>query len=99
MRSLFLARLDETRPVVLLTRETALAYLNRVTVAPIYTKAHGLSVGVPVGPANGLDHDCVVNCDNIVSILAADLGRKIGLLHDHQEPALAEAILSAFDLG
>lgn len=58
----------------------------------------GLSTEVPVGPANGLDQDSVVSCDNVVTVPAAALGRQIGVLLAAQEPALAEAIRLAFDL-
>ena len=59
----------------------------------------GLSTEVPVGPANGLDHDCVVSCDNVQTIPATSLGQTVGFLHPGQEPALAEAIRSAFELA
>jgi mRNA interferase MazF len=47
---------------------------------------------------NGLDHDSVVNLDNILTIPAADLGRQVGFLHSDQEQALSDAIAAAFDL-
>jgi mRNA interferase MazF len=69
-----------------------------VTVAPITTTVRGLSTELPVGPANGLEADCVVSCDNIVTIPASVLGRQIGVLLVSQEDALTEAIHAAFDL-
>jgi mRNA interferase MazF len=69
-----------------------------VTVAPITTTVRGLSTELPVGPANGLEADCVVSCDNIVTIPANVLGRQIGVLLVSQEDALTEAIHAAFDL-
>ena len=51
-----------------------------------------------MGPANGLDHDSVVNLDNVFTVDHRSLGRRVGFLLDHQEPALAEAIINAFDL-
>jgi mRNA interferase MazF len=53
---------------------------------------------VPVGPANGLDHDSVVSCDNIVTVPVDTLGRQLGFLSADQEPVLSEAIRTAFDL-
>ena len=98
MRPIHAARLEKPRPVVILTRELVRPYLKRVTVAPITTTIRGLSTEVPVGPLNGLDHRCVINCDNIVTIPVADLGRVIGHLLPAQEAALAVAIRAAFDL-
>jgi mRNA interferase MazF len=70
----------------------------QVTVAPVTSTARGLSVEIPVGPANGLGHDSVVNCDNIVTIPKTALGERIGYLLPPQEAALTGAIHVAFDL-
>lgn len=98
MRSICLAQLDKVRPVLVLTREVVRPYLGRVTVAPITTTIRGLSTEVLVGPANGLDNDSVVSCDNITTVPADALGRQIGVLLAAQETMLAEAIRLAFDL-
>ena len=60
--------LRTARPVLILTREVVRPHLSRVTVAP--STIRGLSTEVPVGAANGLDHDSVVSCDNIVTVRA-----------------------------
>lgn len=98
MRSIHLARLDKIRPALVLTREAVRAQRTRVTVAPVTSTIWGLRTEVPVGRANGLDRESVVNCDGIVTIPVSDLGRQIGFLHDVQELALAEAIVAALDL-
>ena len=98
MRPIHLARLDKTRPVLVLTREVVRPHLARVTVAPITSRIRGLSTEIPLGPANGLDQNCVVNCDNILTIPASTLGRQVGFLHAGQEELLTDAIHAAFDL-
>jgi mRNA interferase MazF len=98
VRPIHAAQLDKARPVVVLTRELVRPHMARVTVAPITTTARGLSTEVPVGPANGLDHACVVSCDNIVTVPRSALGRQIGYLLPVQEAALTAAIHAAFDL-
>jgi mRNA interferase MazF len=98
MRDIHLARLDKTRPVLVLTREPVRGVMRRVTVAPITTTIKGLSTEVAVGAANGLDADAVVSCDNIITIDKAALGRHLGFLYARQEPALAAAIVNAFAL-
>lgn len=98
MRPIHIAHLDKPRPVVVLTRELVRPYLDRVTVAPITSTVRGLSTEVTVGPANGLDHSCVIACDNIVTVPASALGRLIGHLLPAQEAALTAAIHAAFDL-
>ncbi|WP_417563987.1 type II toxin-antitoxin system PemK/MazF family toxin [Microbacterium sp.] len=98
MREICLARLDKTRPVLVLTREVARAAMTKVTVAPITSTVKGLSSEVPLGARNGLDHDCVAALDNIVTVPAAALGRTVGYLTLEQEAALARAMVLAFDL-
>jgi mRNA interferase MazF len=98
MRPIHVARLDKARPVLVLTRELVRPYLSRVTVAPITTTVRGLSTEVPVDTANGLSGPSVVSCDNLTTIPVEALGEQIGVLLDHQEPTLSEAIGAAFDL-
>ncbi len=98
MRPIHTASLDKSRPVLILTRELVRPHLARVTVAPITSTIRGLSTEVPVGRINGLDHDCVVSCDNIVTVLTSALGRQIGYFFPAQEAALSAAIRAAFDL-
>ena len=99
MRAIHAAHLDKVRPVLILTRELVRPHLSRVTVAPITSTIRGLSTEVPVGSANGLDHESVVSCDNIVTVLASALGPQIGYLLAAQEAELADAIRAAFDLA
>jgi len=98
MRPIHLAKLDKTRPVLVLTRDEVRPLLKRVTVAPVTTSVRGLSTEVVVGSDNGLDESGAVSCDNIITMPTADLGRQIGYLLPAQEVDLAEAIRSAFDL-
>jgi mRNA interferase MazF len=98
MRPIHVARLDKPRPVLLLTRELVRPHLRTITVAPITTTVRGLSTEVPLDAANGLDGPSVVSCDNVTTIPAGALGEQIGVLLDHQEQVLSEAIRAAFDL-
>ena len=98
MREICLARLDETRPVVVLTREAARAAMTKVTVAPITSTIKGLTSEVPVGPANGLEQLSVISLDNVVTIPATLLGRTVGFLTSAQETLLARAMVLAYDL-
>jgi mRNA interferase MazF len=89
--------MDRTRPVLVLTRGSQ-AMSRRVTVAGITSTIRGGAVEVPVGRGNGLDHDSVVNLDDIWTIERRLLGAPIGYLSDDQEPDLHAAITRAFDL-
>lgn len=98
MRPIHVARLDKARPVLILTRELVRPHLNTVTIAPITTTIRGLSTEVPVDASNGLSEPSVVSCEHIATIPTDTLGEQIGVLPDHQEPLLSDAIQAAFDL-
>ena len=98
MRPIYLASLDKTRPVVVLTRQSVREVYPRVTVAAITSRVRGLSTEVPVGRTNGVDHDSVINCDDINTIEVTRLGRYLGALDDAQDRAVTGAISFALDL-
>lgn len=98
VREICLARLDKTRPVVVLTREAARTAMTKVTVAPITSTIKGLSSEVLVGPDNGLEQTSVISLDNVVTIPANLLGRTVGFLNSEQATLLARAIVLAYDL-
>jgi len=100
MRPIHLVRMGgKTRPGLILTRDTIRPFLRKVTIAPITSTVRGTFTEVPVGPANGLDHESVVSCDNIVTVESSDVGRRVGSLLPQQEHDLYLAISRAFDLG
>lgn len=98
MREICLARLDKTRPVVVLTRAAARSAMTKVTLAPITSTVKGLHSEVPVGAANGLDGEGVISLDNVVTVPVELLGRTIGYLGLEQERQLARAVVLAYDL-
>ena len=98
MREICLVHLDKTRPALVVTREAARVAMTKVTVAPITATIRGLSSEVLVGPDNGLDHDCVVALDNVLSVPVNLLGRTVGYLDADQETQLARAMVLAYDL-
>lgn len=98
MHPIWLARLDRTRPVLLLTRAEVRAVRRMVTVAPITSTVRGLRSEVVVGKRNGLDHDSVVNLDSIATVPREVLLRPIGALLEDQEHDLTRAFHEAFDL-
>jgi mRNA interferase MazF len=81
VRAIHLAEVGtRTRPVLVLTREHARDMLVNVTVAPITSTVRGIPTEVPVGPLNGLDRECVISCDNIVTIAKVALGPSLRVL-------------------
>ena len=72
--------------------------MTKVTVAPITSTIKGLSSEVGVGPDNGLDADCVISLDNVLTVPVGVLGRTVGYLTVDQERRLARAVVLAYDL-
>lgn len=68
-----------------------------MTVAPITTPCAACPRGAGLA-GEGEDHDSVVSCDCIVTVPIETLGRQLGFLLADQEPAISEAIRTAFDL-
>jgi mRNA interferase MazF len=73
------------RPVLLLTRNPAYAYLNKVLVAEITTSVRGIPQEVTVGRAEGLPSASVVNLDNLHTIAKRQLTKRAGVLRPARE--------------
>jgi mRNA interferase MazF len=68
------------RPVVLLSRDDAYTYLNKVIVAEVTTTIRDIPVEVLLGPREGLRSACVVNCDNLRTVPKQALSERISQL-------------------
>jgi mRNA interferase MazF len=71
---------DKQRPVVVLTRESALEYLSTVTVAPITSTIRGVPSEVLLDEADGLKKPCAVNLHNMVTVSQQRLGKRVARL-------------------
>ena len=80
IRILRFAPPDKSRPVLVLTRESALQYLSRVTVAPVTSTIRGIPSEVLLGVDDGMKQPCVVNLHNVVTVPRDGLGRRVGHL-------------------
>ena len=60
---------DKRRPVLILTRDSAIGFLNAVTIAPLTTTMRDIPTEVFLSKAeDGVVSDCVANLDNIQTI-------------------------------
>ena len=66
------------RPVLLLSRDSAYAYLNKFVVVEITSTIRNIAVEVPLGRAEGMPSRCVANFDNIRTVPRAALQRRAG---------------------
>ncbi len=69
---------DKRRPVLVLTRNSAIPFLTNITVAPITSTIRGIAAEVPLTPdEDGVPADCAVNVDNIQTVPKSGLSRYV----------------------
>ncbi len=90
-------RPDKQRPVVVLTRESAIGYLSAITVAPITSSIRGVPSEVLLTEADGMKTTCAVNLHNIVTVSKAHLGRRVAVLSPERLGEICAAL--GFALG
>ncbi len=91
----WLADLDKTRPVIVLTRNPMGRYLNAVLVAPVTSTVRDVSTEVPVGPADGVRVESVANMDNTQLLARTRLRRRVGRARPETMSALCRALAIA----
>lgn len=88
---------DKKRPVVVLTRGSALSYLSTVTVAPITSTIRGVPSEVLLSEEDGMKSPCAVNLHNAVTVSQARLGRRVAQLRSSRMAEICAAV--RFALG
>lgn len=83
--------------MLILTRSTAIAYLSRVTVAPITSTIRGVPSEVALGPEDGMRQPCAANLHNVVTVGRERVGRVVARLNARRMKEVCSAL--AFALG
>jgi mRNA interferase MazF len=86
---------DKRRPVVILTRDSIIEYLNEVTVAPVTSTVRGIPSEVPVGPADGMPRRSAVNLDHLQTVSKDSLGALVATLAPSRMAEVRAALLFA----
>lgn len=86
---------NKRRPVVILTRDSALEFLGEVTVAPITTTIRGIPTEVPLTRGDGMPRECVINLDHIQTVSRGRVGPPITKLSAEKMLFLRAALLFA----
>lgn len=71
---------DKTRPVVILTRDSALPYLSAVTIAPITSTVRGVPSEVRLDGDDGMKAPCAVNLHSVITVSQHRLGKRVAQL-------------------
>lgn len=89
------AKPDKRRPVLVLTRESALGFLGEVTVAPITSRIRDIPSEVVLGEVDGMPRDCAVNLDHVQTVARGKLGGVVTLLSEARLREVRNALLFA----
>jgi len=82
---------DKRRPVLILSRNQAIAWLNTVAVAPITSTIRGISSEVRIGEAEVLKHESAVNLDHFQAVEQARLEQFLGSLTEARMKLVCDA--------
>jgi len=88
---------DKERPVLILTRDSAIRYLSTVTVAPVTSTVRGVPSEVLLDEEDGMKRQCVVNLHNAVTVSQQRLGRRVARLGARRMDEVCAAL--RFSLG
>jgi mRNA interferase MazF len=91
-------RPDKKRPVLVLTRDSVLEYLGEVTIAPITSTVRDIPSEVFLSKADGMPHDCAVNCDHLQTVPKGKIGSLITTLSQATMVDVGQAIRFALDI-
>jgi mRNA interferase MazF len=88
---------DKKRPVVVLTRGSAVTYLSTVTVAAITSTIRGVPSEVLLDEKDGMKAPCAVNLHNTVTVSQQHLGKCVARLSSARMGEICAAL--RFSLG
>ena len=89
------AQPDKERPVLILTRYSALAFLGEVTVAPITSVIRDIPSEVLLSRVDGMPRDCAANLDHVQTVASARIGSLIATVNARKMSEMRSALLFA----
>jgi mRNA interferase MazF len=89
------ARPDKRRPVLILTRDSALEFLGEVTVAPVTSTLREIPSEVVLTEAEGMPRTCAVNLDHVQTVSKARLGALVTTVSPRKMLEVRSALLFA----
>ena len=89
---------DKKRPVLILTRDSVLKYLEEVTIAPITSTVRDIPSEVFLSPADGMPQNCAANCDHLQTVSKGKIGSLITSLSHAKMIEAGHAVRFALDI-
>jgi mRNA interferase MazF len=90
---------DKNRPVLILSRDSVIGYLNEITVAPVTTTIRDIPSEVILSENDGMPRECAVNCDHIQTISKNKIGTLIASLTSSKMKEVNEAVQFALGMN
>ena len=89
---------DKKRPVLILTRDSAIGVLNSITIAPITSTIRSIPTEVVLTEEDGLPSTCAANFDNIQTVPKSNIGDRIATLTARRMKEAVSAVSFALAL-
>ena len=86
---------NKQRPVLILTRDSAIEFLGELTVAPVTSTVREMPTEVVLTADDGMPRECAVNLDHVQTVSKAKLGAPITGLTSEKMRSVREALLFA----
>ncbi len=88
-------RPDKKRPVLVLTRDSAIEFLGEVTIAPVTSTIRDIPTEVLLTTLDGMPRDCAINLDHVQTVSRGKIGALIVTLGPSKMDAVRGALLFA----
>lgn len=89
---------DKRRPVLILTRDSALDFLSEVTIAPVTSTVRDIPSEIALGEEDGMPRACAVNLDHIQTVSKGKIGALITTLTTDRMAQVRHALRFALAL-
>lgn len=90
---------DKRRPILILTRDDVLEYLNEIIVVPITRTIRGLATEVVLTPDDGMPVVSALNFDHVALAQRQRIGALICTLPEERWNEVRQALLIACGFG
>jgi mRNA interferase MazF len=90
---------DKRRPVLIVTRDSAIGVLNSVTIAPITSTIRSIPTEVVLTEDDGLPNTCAANFDNLQTVSKSNIGDRIARLTARRMKEAGAAVSFALGLN
>ncbi|HWO31371.1 MAG TPA: type II toxin-antitoxin system PemK/MazF family toxin [Candidatus Acidoferrum sp.] len=88
--------LNRKSAVLVLTRNSAIAYLSTVTVAPVTSTIRGVPSEVVLNEEDGMKSPCAVNLHNSVTVSQQRMGKRVAQLSSARMNEVCAALRFSF---